>query len=678
MFYTFLTYFERFLSENIPICVVFDGVKPRNKAMTLSHRRNVDISVTDEVMSTATMLMAGSRQLFTRKVMIEALQFLQRKYSPQHVIVHNALGEADAEVVRIAHHLQAYAVVANDYDFLILLSNTPGIAFIPIDNFSFRGTEYRSYPAWEYQPIQTGAGTDADGWIEFTKEECIRLGAAALSCSDKGNKNKKDFIVSVQLGDVIRSPADERFGYSQFEIRGKPNKAGDKPLTGGSLRYAVRQPNILAVRYDIRDISLGLGLEEASLPAFATLVGSDFLPHPQLRGVHSYIGTLRRQGEKPDVIPAVAALVRQHAEWSQISAAAVRDEGGEGEGEGEEGGKETGVLFPFNESFFARIASSSSQHHGELHSPDATSVVSPADMSKMARAAIGFFSLHRNPEEFLLAAALILSGLFPTFQAGLLETRVVKCLVTHNRVISMPNAMELTGSHYDSNSNDNCYPLMAVVINLLKRLALVHSASSPPENNEVVAGQSNDDMMSIQHAHRELSTVLRLHNMESILEVTRPSRAAQNEGNADTDTVRDREMERKLERKHVRGKLVHIMQRFCASWDLDPSLVLSATPTATPPAQRAPGNNVDHLEVTLARSILFYFVFLSSDLSCSVLFFIIFLFKFLSHFSTNFYLACLSATAATRSSRFVGSSPCPSLGRCAVLLCRPVLAGAAL
>jgi hypothetical protein len=528
-FYTFLVYFERFLSENIPICVVFDGVKPQGKSITLTQRRKQLVNVTEDVLTKASMCDGGSRQLFTQRVMVEALLYLQQKYSSSFVIVHSALGEGDADVVRLARHLNAYAVVANDYDYIILLSTTPRIAYIPIDNIDFRGTEFRSFPAWEYQ--LAGAKGPKDAWIEFSKEDCLLLAAAA-------QEQKKDFaqqqgkhFASLSLGNVKYAAPDSKFGYSQFKMCS--NAEGVVSLQD------VRQPNILVLRYDVKDISLGLGLEESSLPAFATLVGCDFLPFQLLRGFHRDIGTMRRQGETHDVIPVVASLVRQHAEWSHLSAAAAT------------GG--SAFPFPFDEQFFSR-APPPPPAAPVTAAPVTSEVVSPAEMSNMARESILFFNLHRNRDELMLAAALLQTGLFRSFQSGLLDSRLVKCLVCNLDSISMPPAKELTNSRYNSRVNDNCYPLMAVAIKLLERLALANASRGCSASDD-----DNNNINLVVTTQQKVAAVLQAYNLESILTVTRPSSGGL-EGDANL----------------AAHAILDIMHQFYASCDMDASPILES------------------------------------------------------------------------------------------------------
>ena len=426
--------------------------------MTLSKRREMEVSFADKVLNQGTML-NGSRELFTRKVMIEALYQLQQKYSRRNVIIHNALGEADSEVVRVARELNAYAIVGNDYDFVVLLSNAPDIAYIHIDNIAFRGTEQRSYPSWEYQR------SDNKDWDEFTKEECLRL--------DSAFKSSRDFFVPVSIGNVVRGDADKRFGYSQFKLR----------VSGSGEFVAVRQPNILVLKFDVRDIFLGLGLEETSIPAFATLVGCDFLPYHLLRDFHKNIGILKRQGDVQDIIPSVAALVRQHGEWSQLL---------------------TTSPFPFNEHFFARFSNGHEEMANEL---------SPKEMSTMARASVEFFSLQRDREELLLGAVLLLTGLFDSFSRGLLEARVVKYLVRSSDTISMPPPMELSTSIYNSRVNENLYPLMGILMKLMKTIANGSKSSCKYDDLE--------DAACFSICYKNLIAVLDHHEIESILDLTR-------------------------------------------------------------------------------------------------------------------------------------------------------------
>lgn len=514
MFFNFLLYFERFVSENIPICVVFDGVKPPNKAMTLSTRRQQYVSIADEILTSATMNNLGSRELFTRKVMIESLQFLQRKYSQTQVIIHCALGEGDAEVIRMAQHLHAYAVIGNDYDHVVLLSSAPDIAFVPIDNISFRGTEFRSFPCWDYK--KNVASSSSEEWIELSKEDCVLL--------DSAHKRKNEPF-SVHLSNdmlAVQSDPDIETGYMQYEIRFKTR---DNVFT----RRTLRQPNILVLRYDIHDICLGLGLEEGSLPAFATLVGCDFLPGPVLKDFHSYIGTLRRQGASSDIIPAVASLVRQHADWSYLNPSSVS--------------------FPFDESFFARAV-------------DGSHEISPQDMCEMAKASVGFFTLRRDPQEYMLGAALLLTGLFPSFQGGLVEARVAQCLVHNSDHFSMPQPMELSDSNFHSNVNVQLYPLMRVVIALLERLGKSFFRQ--------VMLLRLDEELDIVSEHRllestqiRIATVLKSYDFDSILDVTRRRRGKLDDVSPNSEAAA--------------SEIYQIMHQFYSICDSDASQVLNVS-----------------------------------------------------------------------------------------------------
>lgn len=424
MFMTFLKFFERFATEQIPICVIFDGVKLAAKKKTLLRRRRSSV-VGNKAVNKSTKAALTSemfdRSLFARSVMIEALRVISNRY-PGYVLVRCALAEGDSDCVRFARELRAYAVIGNDFDFVILMAQAPEVKFISIFAIIFSGTSHRSYPEWKYQKGLS--------WIEFSPENCALLHSAFQEWR-VGGAGKQRRVRFSQLGSGLADVVT----FERSDINGRELQVrfltyvDNKPEV-----FVVKRPMINCRYYDAEMIASALGVDSTSLPILATCIGSDFLPQDDLKRFHQDIGVLQQAGgwlKRSDIVPTVAAMVRQSLGESSMNS--LRSE-------------------------VCRMLSSSDFG---------------IDASKV-NATLDFFTLQPLREEKVIQIFLRILRLWYPLRDGYLEPNVLKILSSGGR-LRCPPTMEIGRfkNIFHSNMNENMLPLMNLFVTLFDECASI-------------------------------------------------------------------------------------------------------------------------------------------------------------------------------------------------------------
>lgn len=429
MFATFMKYFERFVTEKVPICVVFDGIKVEAKRKTLLKRRQsryVGNKLTQQGGTPELTSEMFDRCLFTRQVMLEALTELAMR-DPNFVKIQCAVGEGDSDCVRLARQLNAYAVVGNDFDYVVLMSQAPEVKYISIFSIMFTGTMHRSYPGWRYKK------NDAT-WVEFTPENCETLHVAFTAWFSRWSLDRHQVQISesqdqnqFEAVTFMRSDADQREISLYFTTQ----------ENGNPVVWEVQRPRITFRYYDSPMIATALGVDASSLPVLATFIGSDFLPQSDLRKFHEDIGVLKqpRGGLKlSDIIPAAAATVRESI-----------------------GGPSADSLHAA-----ARRLLSVPQFGIDVGNVDAT---------------MDFFTLRPLQEELAMRVWLQALQLWQPFRAGLIEPNVLRAL-SAGGILRCPPTLEigLMDNCYHSNMNHLMAPLMDVFGGLFEICLSVQSS----------------------------------------------------------------------------------------------------------------------------------------------------------------------------------------------------------
>jgi hypothetical protein len=400
MYATYLKFFQRFMEEQIPICVVFDGIKLASKKATLIGRhKQANSQASAELCSEN-----YGRSLFARRIMLEVLQALSTTH-PGWVIVRNAVAEADGDCVKLARDLGAFGVIGNDSDYFALLAHAPAVKYISILSLAFTGTMHRYYPGWEFE--------DKHGCKEFELVDCNAL--------------HEHFRAWRQTGAVGRTTLHLAGGKNRSVAfcRSDDNPRDFTMLYQSGLEVIdvrrVKRPVISCRYFDSSMFAAALGIDVESMPVLAAFIGTDFLPQSDLRKFHEEIGVLVQASgwlDWADIPRSAAAMVRESI--GGRTADEMRD---------------------------TAVRLLSSPRFG----------IDPVKITS----AFDFLMLRPTPEESLLHVYLRLLRLWGSFSECRVEPNVLKILGS-SKHLRCPPTMEADsgGNPFHSRMNDHMRPLM--------------------------------------------------------------------------------------------------------------------------------------------------------------------------------------------------------------------------